>query len=105
MLHRDGLIAAFERPRWHAHYRNADVIDQAAALAEGLVGSHAWVDGNKRTTWLAVRPFLDVNGVTWLTPPDVDEAVDHMTGITTRRIAAPAFAAWLRARTGKTADW
>src|ERR1700674_99284 len=37
MLHRDGLIAALERPRWHAHYRKADIIDQGAVLAEGLV--------------------------------------------------------------------
>jgi prophage maintenance system killer protein len=55
MLHRDGLIAALERPRWHAHYRNADLIDQAAVLAEGLLRSHAWVDGNKRTTWVAAK--------------------------------------------------
>jgi death on curing protein len=98
MLHRDGLIAALERPRWHAHYRKADLIEQAAVLAEGLVGSHAWVDGNKRTTWVALRTFLDVNGLIWLTPPEVEDAVDQMTGLTTRRIVAPDFATWLRAR-------
>jgi death on curing protein len=98
VLHRDGLVAALERPRWHAHYRKADLIDQAAVLAEGLVGSHAWVDGNKRTTWVALRTFLDINGLAWLAPPHVDDAVDQMTGLTTRRIIAPELAAWLRAR-------
>jgi death on curing protein len=98
MIHRDGLIGALERPRWHAHYRKADLIDQAAVLAEGLVGSHAWVDGNKRTTWVALRTFLEVNGLSWLAPPEVDDAVTQMTGLTTRRIAASGFAAWLRSR-------
>ena len=38
-LHRDGLLSTLDRPRWHAHYRNSDLIDQAAVLAEGLVAS------------------------------------------------------------------
>ena len=29
MLHRDGLLPALDRPRWHAHDRKADLIDQA----------------------------------------------------------------------------
>jgi death-on-curing protein len=98
MLHRDGLIAALERPRWHAHYRNADVIDQAAALAEGLLRSHAWVDGNKRTSWVAVCTFVEVNGLKWLATPEVDETVGQLVGLTTRRITSAAFAAWLRDR-------
>lgn len=96
MLHRDGLLSALERPRWHAHYRKADLIDQAAVLAEGLVASHVWVDGNKRTTWVAVRTFLDVNGLAWLRPPDVEDVVGQMSGLTTRRVTASAFATWLR---------
>jgi death-on-curing protein len=98
MLHRDGLLSALNRPRWHAHYRKSDLIDQAAVLAEGLVASHAWVDGNKRTTWVALRTFLDVNGLSWLEAPAVDDVVAQMTGLTTRRINGPEFAAWLRPR-------
>lgn len=98
MLHRDGLMSALDRPLWHAHYRDPDLIDQAAVLAEGLVASHAWVDGNKRTTWVAVRVFLDVNGFVWEHPPAVADAVEQMTGLTTRRINAEQFASWVRAR-------
>lgn len=98
MLHRDGLISALDRPRWHAHYRKSDLIDQTAILAEGLVASHAWVDGNKRTTWIAVRTFLDVNGLRWRQQPEVDDVVAQMTGLTTRRIRSLEFAAWLRTR-------
>ena len=98
MLHRDGLLSALERPRWHAHYRDSDLIEQAAVLAEGLVASHAWVDGNKRTTWVALRAFLDVNGFSWVQPPDIDDVVAQMTGLTTRRIKGPDLATWLRRR-------
>ncbi len=76
----------------------SDLIDQSAVLAEGLVGSHAWVDGNKRTIWVDLRTFLEVNGLVWLAPPEVDDAVKQMTGLTTRRVDAGAFAVWLRAR-------
>ena len=98
VLHRDGLLSALDRPRWHAHYRKADLVDQAAVLAEGLVASHAWVDGNKRTTWVAVRTFLDVNSLRWLHSPNVDDVVAQMTGLTTRRIKGSEFAIWLRSR-------
>ena len=62
------------------------------------MASHAWVDGNKRTTWVAVRTFLDVNGLSWREQPDVDEVVTQLTGLTTRRITSPEFATWLRSR-------
>jgi death on curing protein len=96
MLHRAGLLSALDRPRWHAHYRKSDLVDQAAILAEGLVASHAWVDGNKRTTWVAARTFLDVNRLAWLQAPTVDDVVAQMTGLTTRRVKAQEFATWLR---------
>ena len=62
------------------------------------MASHAWVDGNKRTTWVALRTFLDVNGFSWRQPPDVGDVVTQMTGLTTRRIQNPQFATWLRPR-------
>jgi|HubBroStandDraft_6_1064221.scaffolds.fasta_scaffold1991996_2 death-on-curing family protein len=96
LLHRSGLLAALDRPRWYAHYQNADLIDQAAVLGEGLVASHAWVDGNKRTTWVAVRTFLDLNGLNWRYPPSVAESVVAMTRLTTRKDSAADFGRRLR---------
>ena len=40
LLHRDGLVAAVERPRWHAHYSTVDLVDPAAVLTEGLLRTH-----------------------------------------------------------------
>jgi death on curing protein len=36
--------------------------DKAAALLQSLACNHGFVDGNKRTAWMAVTAFLEVNG-------------------------------------------
>ena len=40
----------------------ADVIEQAAALFESLIGNHPFIDGNKRTAIGATAVFLRLNG-------------------------------------------
>jgi prophage maintenance system killer protein len=42
---RNGLESATMRPRFLAHYADADIISQAAALATGLSRAQAFVDG------------------------------------------------------------
>ena len=96
LQHRDGLLAALERPRWHEHYQEADLVAQASLLAEGLLGCHAWVDGNKRTTWLALRAFLELNRYSWEKRPQSGSVVTHLTNLTTRALTAKEFEEWLR---------
>jgi death on curing protein len=36
--------------------------EKAAALLQSLACNHAFVDGNKRTAWMAATVFLEVNG-------------------------------------------
>jgi death on curing protein len=57
------LEAAVVRPQMHAHYAQADVVAQAAALIVGIVLAHAFLDGNKRTALAAGIIFLDLNGL------------------------------------------
>jgi death on curing protein len=54
------LEAALLRPK-AGHY--ADVIEEAAALWEGLAQNHPFVDGNQRTAFAAAYTFLAINGV------------------------------------------
>ena len=96
VLHRDGLEAAVLRPRQHAHYAGADLIEQGAILAEALVHWHCFVDGNKRTAWLALVTFLRVNGQGEV-HASVDAVVERMTRLTTRAENAHDLATWLRA--------
>lgn len=50
------------RPLWHAGYGGADVAMQAAVLAHGIAEGQVFIDGNKRTAWVALRAFLNLNG-------------------------------------------
>ena len=58
-----GLIeSALARPQNLASYGEPDAASLAAAYAFGLIKNHGFVDGNKRTAWIAARLFLADNG-------------------------------------------
>jgi len=59
---RAGLESALGRPRNYAHYQEADLALQAAALAHGVAESQAFIDGNKRLALVSMLTFLEVNG-------------------------------------------
>lgn len=62
LRNRDGLESALARPRSYAHYENADLALQAAALAHGIAESQTFIDGNKRLALVAMLTFLEING-------------------------------------------
>ncbi|HEX3983673.1 MAG TPA: type II toxin-antitoxin system death-on-curing family toxin [Acidisoma sp.] len=43
-------------------YGKPDAADLAAAYAFGIARNHGFLDGNKRTAWVAARVFLAHNG-------------------------------------------
>ena len=61
-LAKPGLESALGRPRNYAHYQEADLALQAAALAHGIAESQAFIDGNKRLALVSMLTFLEVNG-------------------------------------------
>lgn len=58
-----GLESALARPEAYAHYENADLALQAAALAHGIAEGQQFIDGNKRTALVAMLTFLEINGI------------------------------------------
>jgi death on curing protein len=58
-----GLEGALARPEAYAHYENADLALQAAALAHGIAETQPFIDGNKRLALVALLTFLEINGV------------------------------------------
>lgn len=56
------LESAVMRPRFLAHYLEADLHLQAASLGLGISRSQPFVDGNKRAGYAAMRVFLLING-------------------------------------------
>ena len=88
------LDSAMARPRNLALYGEPDVCALAAAYAFGLVRNHPFVDGNKRSAFVAAELFLALNGRRLV-------ATDADCVLTVLRLAASeidelAFAAWLR---------
>jgi death-on-curing protein len=63
------LESAVMRPRFLAHYLEADLYLHAAALGLGISRSQSIVDGNKRAGYTAMRVFLLVNGVALTAEP------------------------------------
>lgn len=54
--------SALARPLNLALYGQPDVFDLAAAYAVALAKNHPFTDGNKRTAYVAMEPFLILNG-------------------------------------------
>jgi len=86
------------RPRMAAHYADADLIEQAALLAVGISQAQAFVDGNKRTAFLAADVFLRANGCRFAGNPL--EMAEQLEAIATRKgseeEATARFVDWLR---------
>jgi death-on-curing protein len=57
------LESALARPRHHFHYGQPSLTGLAAAYAVGIAKNHAFVDGNKRTAFVAAVVFLERNGM------------------------------------------
>jgi death on curing protein len=95
------LESAVMRPRFLAHYLDADLHLQAAALGLGISRSQPFVDGNKRAGYAAMRVFLLVNG--WVLtgePLDLAQVLEAQAEPGTDPDEADQhLAAWLRAHT------
>lgn len=95
----EGLLeSALARPQQVYAYRDPtpDVADLAASLAYGLACNHPFVDGNKRTAYIACRTFLVLNGVDIVA--SAEEKYLTMLALAEGNLTAEAFAAWLRLR-------
>jgi len=59
-----GVESACGRPRATAFGDDAypTMWEKAAALLQSLACNHGFVDGNKRTAWVAAVAFLELNG-------------------------------------------
>ena len=62
------LESALDRPRNKWAYERAELPELAAAYAYGIAKNHPFVDGNKRTSLLALYTFLGINGVDFIVP-------------------------------------
>lgn len=92
----EGLLeSALARPENLAAYGEPDVFDLAAAYGFGIVRNHPFVDGNKRTSFLTMELFLNLNGFSIAAPEP--EATAIMLAFAAGEVAEAELADFLRA--------
>ena len=90
-----GLFAsALARPQNVAGYGNADYADLAAAYGYGIARNHPFIDGNKRTAFVAVELFLAINGFELLA--DDAACVLTMLAVAAGELEEADFSKWIR---------
>jgi death-on-curing protein len=96
-LRDDGLLeSALSRPRNLTAYGDPDMAALAAAYGYGIARNHPFVDGNKRTAFVAVELFLDLNGR--VLTAEAAECVMAMERLADGTLGEQDFAAWIRQR-------
>lgn len=88
--------SAVNRPQQLAHHGTPDVAELAAAYGYGISRNHPFIDGNKRTAFVAVEMFLMLNGYE-LFADDAD-CVMTMLAVAAGDISEADFAIWVRSR-------
>lgn len=89
------LDSALAAPKHHYTYGERDFFVLSTAYAYGITRNHPFIDGNKRTAFLAAYTFLGVNG--WELNAPEEEVARMVVGLSDRSLSAEAFADWLRA--------
>ncbi len=88
------LESALARPLNRAGYGEPDIAELAAVYALGIAKNHPFVDGNKRTAYVALETFIILNGVTF--PVSDAEAVVAMIDMASGAMTDDEFITWVR---------
>lgn len=89
------LESALGKAQQLFHYGDPSVFDLAASYAFGVLKNHPFIDGNKRTGFMAAFTFLGVNGYDLVAPEE--EAVVQTLGLAAGAIGEADYTAWLKA--------
>ena len=78
--------------RWACE--QAELAELAAAYAFGIARNHPFVDGNKRTSLLALHTFLGVNGIDFVVPEA--EAASIILSLAAGEVSEEGLTRWIR---------
>jgi death-on-curing protein len=96
------LDAALKRPKSLLAHGNPAICDLAAAYAFGIAKGHAFVDGNKRTSFVAIELFLALNG--YGLRADDTQCTMTWLALADGSLTEPDLCDWLRSKCHLTAD-
>ena len=90
----EGLLdSALGKPQNLFAYGKPSLFELAASYAFGIVKNHPFIDGNKRTGFVAAAAFLDSNGYE-LTASEV-EATLKTLGLAAGDVSEAQYGAWI----------
>ena len=91
----NGLLeSALARPEHLAAYGKPDIAELAASYGYGIARNHPFIDGNKRTAFVAALLFLAFNHFS-LQASDSDKVI-VMLKVAAGEITEAEFATWIR---------
>jgi death-on-curing protein len=91
----EGLLeSALARPLNRASYGDPDMAELAALYAIAIARNHPFVDGNKRTAYVALESFLELNGCEFLVSDR--DAVIGTLALASGKMSDDEFTAWVR---------
>ena len=88
------LESALDRPKNRWAYEQAELAELAAAYAFGIARNHPFVDGNKRTSLLALYTFLGVNGIDFVVPEAEGAAI--ILSLAAGEVSEESLTRWIR---------
>jgi len=86
--------SALERPINKWQYEQSDMAELAAAYAFGLAKNHAFVDGNKRIAFIAMRVFLLKNDIAF--SPDPAQSTAMILSLAAGEVSEASLTRWIR---------
>ena len=90
----EGLLeSALNKPRHLFSYGKPTVFEMAASYAVGIVKNHPFLDGNKRTGFVAAALFVEANGFSFQATEE--EAVLETLALAAGESTEADYAAWL----------
>jgi death-on-curing protein len=87
------LESALDRPRNKWTYEQAEFAELAAAYGYGLARNHPFIDGNKRSSLLAIYTFLGINGIDFIAPEA--EAAAMILALAAGDVSEESLARWI----------
>ena len=88
------LESALARSHKLFEYGESGLFELAAAYTGGIVQNHPFIDGNKRTGFLAGAAFLELNGFHFLA--DESEATQIILALASGRLTEQQLPEWLK---------
>ena len=94
------LESALNRAKNKWAYESAELPEMAAAYGYGIARNHPFIDGNKRTSLLAIYTFLGVNGIDFVVPEA--DAAAMILSLAAGEVSEESLARWIRDSWPKT---